>query len=233
MLLRSSLQSSFTGTIPATAKVARTADAAYFGQSTDFTVFVETSEGEPPEILIRNIPGELMEGLSVSYEVALATAPSKNVTVRLLDRWSQGFIHDVTVSPKELTFLAREALQWQRVELFLPDDDIRLGESTLSIIHSAFSEDITYDSANAVGAESKAITIQVKDDDEVGVCLGKCALATKYDFYFDWSGGGGFSGPVAVDEVRAKFALPDGAYHGQPALLEAHAHISIVPIALL
>ena len=202
------MQSSFNGTIPATATVSRTADAAYFGQSASFTIYLEPAKGEPPEILLRRAPALLIEGSSVTWEVALATAPTEMVTVRLVDRWPEGFIHDVTLSPTELTFMAGEALQWQLVQASLPNDNIRLGNSKISIIHSASSKDISYDSTNAVGAESKSVTFPVFDDDKVGVCLGKCELTTKYDFYFDKSGGGSFSGTLAVDEVRARFTRP-------------------------
>ena len=203
------MQSSFTGTIPATATVTRTADVAYFGQSASFTLFVDNSQqGEPPEILLRRAPAELIEGSYVTWEVAIATAPSEMVTVSLVDRWPEGLIHDVTIHPTELTFVAGEALQWQIVKASLPNDNIRLGKSMLSIVHSASSRDIAYDSTSSVGAKSKAVAFPVIDDEKVGVCLGKCELATKYDFYFDKTGGGGFSGALPVDEVRARFARP-------------------------
>ena len=222
------MQNSFTGTIPATATVTRTADAAYFGQSASFTLFVETSQGEPPEILLRRAPTELIEGSSVTWEVALATAPSETATVRLVDRWPEGFIHAVTISPTELTFMAGEALQWQLVKVSLPNDNIRLGDSLITIVHSASSNDITYDSTNDVGAESKAITFPVIDDEKVGVCLGKCELATKYDFYFDKSGGGGFSGALAVDEVRAaRFTRPTHQHTTADWQCNRHMHTHI------
>lgn len=79
----------------------------------------------------------------VEYQLALATAPSSDVTVTTSTSWLEGL-------PKELqgglnvTFASGEALVWKRVSFVVPYNVTYLGTALLGITHAALSSDRLY-----------------------------------------------------------------------------------------
>ena len=150
-----------------------------------FTLFIEDSQR--PEILVRGVPEEIFEGSAMKLQVALATPPAEGVNVMLGLEWISGEERPLEASSMDVSFEAGEVYVWKDVEIFLAGTEPFLGNSTLEIKATSFSESIVYDSSHPLGVPSKTFDVLVKDTGDIGVCLGpgKCRKITKRDFKFD------------------------------------------------
>ena len=177
-----SITSGFTGDVPVTATVGNTADLVYDGVTADLVIHVE--DNTPPELLIVSSETTLLEGSTVTYQVALATAPSADVTVTPSPSWLSGLPHGTVISPTPLVFPAGESLVYQTVTVSLPYSPEFIGDSVLSIDHVLTSNDPFYDSGSGSGASAAPVSLDVKDLDEVGVCLADCLERTPLEMLF-------------------------------------------------
>ena len=160
-------------------------DTLYDDLTESFTLFIEDSQR--PEILVRGVPDEIYEGSAMKLQVALATPPTEGVNVMLGLEWISGEERPLEASSMDVSFEAGEAYVWKDVEIFLADTEPFLGNSTLEIKATSFSESIVYNSSHPLGVPSKTFDVLVKDTGDLGVCLGpgKCRRITKRDFKFD------------------------------------------------
>lgn len=181
-------QGGFNGEVGVTVVASSAEDTVYDGESnSDLVVFVE--DLEPPGIQVSKTALEMPEGTQTAYQVSLATASLSPVTVTVALSWASGQPHDLAVQPTSLTFAAGEAQVWKTVSLDVPLSEGFIGDSEAVLTHSASSADVFYDSTNAVGAPAVDVVVSVLEQDRVGVCLGSCLQATRYDHLFYGDGG--------------------------------------------
>ena len=176
-------QAGFTGDVPVTATAQSPGDSLYDGLSVSgLTVYVE--DLTPPAINVISTAAQLEEGSQMTYQIALSTAPSAEVTVSLDLLWLEG-IERLVGFPPTVTFPAGDAAtEYQTITVNLPYSPAFTGESSLAIVHTATSEDPRYNTAAGTGAAAVEVPLLLQDLNAVGVCLGDCLETTQFDLLF-------------------------------------------------
>jgi hypothetical protein len=131
-----------SGRLPVIAVVSSELDAAYDGLEND-ELEVVVIDPRPPEILVSKRVDSTQEGQLVEYQLALATAPSENVTVSTSTTWLEGLPKEMEAS-FNVSFSAGEALVWKQVSFLVPYNQTFLGDALLGITHVATSNDPFY-----------------------------------------------------------------------------------------
>eukprot|EP00873_Tetraselmis_striata_P025523 jgi/Tetstr1/445787/TSEL_033434.t1 len=203
------------GRLPVTVIASSEVDDAYHGLENN-QLSVVVIDPRPPEILASRRLKSTQEGQVVEYQLALATAPSSDVTVTTSTSWLEGL-------PKELqgglnvTFASGEALVWKRVSFVVPYNVTYLGTALLGITHAALSSDRLYNTGMPQAAPALEVRLSVDDVDQVGVCLKSCLDIDSYDvqFYgtgYDGDGDEVVSTPYEISpidgRVELEFLLP-------------------------
>ena len=166
-----------------------TDDLPYNGVSDTFTVEIE--DNTVKEILITASTTAAEEGTKLTYQVALSTSPSSDVTVSLDLAWDTGIVRDPgTASPATLVFPAGLGTAFQTVTIYIPYTESFMGDGTFVVTHTASSDDPYYDATSSVGAQSVTTQFSVIEIHGPGVCLRNCLKISKYDFLFDFSSEG-------------------------------------------
>ena len=143
-------------------------------------------DNTPPEVLITSSVSTLQEGSTVTFQVALSTPPTSDVTMELDPSWLSGLPHSAIIDPTTLVFPAGESLAYQTVSVTVPYTEEYLGDSELAIVPVLTSDDPFYDSGSGSGAMTTPpeLVFSVKDVDEVGVCLANCLASTPEEMLF-------------------------------------------------
>ena len=124
-------------------------------------VNVTVRDDETPGVSIRPEELTIAEGGSDSYEVALTSKPSHEVTVTI----THGGDADIDSAPDRLTFSSSDWKQKKTVTVrATQDDDARDDTATLS--HSVSSTDGDYN-----GVTVSAVNVTVRDDETPGVSI--------------------------------------------------------------
>jgi hypothetical protein len=145
----------------------------------DLVVSVEASGS--PEVLVSTTTLDTAEGTERVYQVALATAPSDDVTVTFDSTWLAGLPRDVEFNPDGLTFPAGESNVYQTVRVIVPYEETSLGPADGSISMTLESEDLFYDSDSPLGVTPPTVDLHVEDIDEPGLCLKSCAGLSRFE----------------------------------------------------
>jgi hypothetical protein len=150
-----------SGRLPVTAVVSSELDTAYDGLEND-DLEVVVIDPRPPEILVSKRVDSTQEGQLVEYQLALATAPSDNVTVSTSTAWLEGLPKHMEAS-FNVTFNAGEAFVWKRVSFVVPYNQTFLGDALLGITHVASSSDPLY----STGQPNAATPVEVISEPEI------------------------------------------------------------------
>ena len=179
------IKGGFTGEVPVTVTVGNTLDALYDGvTNSELVVYVE--DNTPPEVLITSSVSALQEGSTATFQVALSTPPTSDVTMELGPSWSSGLPHGAVIDPTTLVFPAGESQVYRTVSVTVPYSEEYRGDSALAVVPVLTSDDPFYDSGSGSGAMTTPpeIVFSVKDVDEVGVCLANCLASTPEEMLF-------------------------------------------------